>query len=62
MPNMTTTQRDAISLPATGLQIYNTDCGYIDYYNGTCWVSMSKSIPDPDPITSTPATTTFCSG
>ncbi|NTW31930.1 MAG: hypothetical protein HGB12_04790 [Bacteroidetes bacterium] len=59
MPNMTTNQRDAISLPSTGLQIYNTDCGVVNYYNGNCWISMSKSLPDPGTITTD--TTSFCS-
>ncbi|NTW31929.1 MAG: hypothetical protein HGB12_04785 [Bacteroidetes bacterium] len=61
MPNMTTNQRDAISLPSTGLQIYNTDCGSVDYYNGTCWISMSKTLPQAGPITSS-GTTDFCAG
>jgi len=30
---MTTTQRDAISSPATGLQIFNNTEGYIEYYD-----------------------------
>lgn len=58
MPNLTTNQRNLISLPATGLQIYNTDCGSVDYYNGSCWVSMSKALPDPGYITTD--TTSFC--
>jgi len=59
MPVMTTAQRNAISSPVTGLQVYNTDCNHVDYYNGTCWVSMSKSIPDPVEITSVPASNHF---
>jgi hypothetical protein len=38
-PRMTTTQRDAISTPATGLSVYNTTTNTNDYYNGTAWVS-----------------------
>lgn len=37
-PRMTTAQRDLISSPATGLTIYNTSTGHLEYYNGTAWV------------------------
>lgn len=37
IPRMTTTQRDAISSPATGLYIYNTTTGRFEFYNGTYW-------------------------
>ena len=43
-PRMTSTQRDAISSPATGLTLYCTDCtatdastGVMQTYNGTTW-------------------------
>ena len=42
-PRMTTTQRDAIATPATGLSIYNTTTNTEDYYNGTTWVSLQTS-------------------
>lgn len=42
-PRMTEAQRDAISTPASGLQIYNTDTDKIDYYNGTSWQQTSES-------------------
>ena len=38
-PRMTTTQRDAIASPATGLQVYNTTTNTNDTYNGTSWIS-----------------------
>jgi len=38
-PRVTTTQRDAISTPATGLQIYNTTTNQSEFYNGTIWTS-----------------------
>ncbi len=43
-PRMTQTQRVAISSPATGLLIYQTDGiqGYYNY-NGTNWVSLTSS-------------------
>ena len=34
-PRMTTAQRDGITSPATGLQIYNTDNGAIETFTGT---------------------------
>jgi hypothetical protein len=34
---MTTTQRDAIVTPATGLKIYNTTLGTTDTYDGATW-------------------------
>jgi hypothetical protein len=40
-PRMTTTQRDAIASPATGLIIYNTTTNTRDYYNGTAWSNNS---------------------
>jgi hypothetical protein len=39
-PRMTTTQRDAISSPATGLQVYNTTTNALNVYNGTAWVAV----------------------
>jgi len=42
IPRMTTTQRDAIATPATGLQVYNTTTNTNDVYNGTAWVSLAS--------------------
>ena len=61
IPRMTTSQRNAITLPATGLQIYNTDCSMLNYWSGSCWISTSKALPCPEPITSS-GTTVFCAG
>lgn len=36
-PVMTETQRDAISSPATGIEIYNTTTNVKDFYNGATW-------------------------
>ncbi len=37
-PRMTQAQRDAIFQPQPGLQIYNTDVEWMQYWNGTCWL------------------------
>ena len=37
LPRMTTTERDAISSPATGLLIFNTTTKKLDYYSGAAW-------------------------
>ncbi len=42
-PRMTTTERDNIALPATGLTVYNTTTNTTDYFNGTAWVSFSTA-------------------
>jgi hypothetical protein len=52
-PRMTTTQRDAISSPATGLQVYNTTTNQNNIYNGTSWVAV---VTDADSYTYTFAT------
>ncbi len=40
-PRMTTVQRDAITSPATGLQIYNTTTNALNVYNGTAWGAVA---------------------
>jgi hypothetical protein len=40
-PRMTTTQRDAISSPATGLLVYNTTTSQLNYYTGSAWQMIS---------------------
>jgi len=59
IPRMTIAQRDLITNPATGLQVYNLDCGAVDYYNGACWLSMAAPLAHPGPIAS--AGSVFCS-
>src|SRR5438876_10796758 len=51
IPRMSTANRNAIVAPATGLQVFNTDCGINEYYTGTCWVSLGQNLKAPDPIT-----------
>lgn len=44
LPNVvTTTQRNAIASPATGLTVYNSTTGAIEFYNGSAWVSGGGS-------------------
>src|SRR5437762_14311823 len=50
IPRMNTTNRNSIIAPATGLMVYNTDCGVNEYYTGTCWVSMGQNLQAPDQI------------
>ncbi len=46
IPRLTEIQRDAISSPATGLMIYQTDQDFGFYfYNGTQWTSVGMSGP-----------------
>jgi len=42
-PRMTTIQRNAIALPATGLLIYNINEDSYNYYTGTTWISLGAS-------------------
>lgn len=41
-PRLTTTQRDAISSPATGLLIYNSSTNQLNYYTGSGWQTVSS--------------------
>jgi hypothetical protein len=40
-PRMTTTQKNAISSPATGLVVFDTTLAYLQEYNGTSWTSVA---------------------
>lgn len=37
LPNVTTAERDLIVNPATGLMVFNTTTGTVNYFNGTAW-------------------------
>jgi hypothetical protein len=39
-PRMTTTQKNAIASPATGLLVYDTTLNLISVYNGTTWITL----------------------
>lgn len=43
LPRMTTTQRDAITSPAEGLEIYNLTTHTKDFYNGTVWKTITTN-------------------
>jgi len=40
IPRMTTTERDAITSPATGLEVYNTTTNKFNFYNGSAWTVL----------------------
>ncbi len=42
-PRMTTSQRNLISNPATGLLVYDTDDNLFYFYDGTVWLPMSST-------------------
>jgi hypothetical protein len=44
LPRMTTTQRDAITLPVAGLTIYNSTKNCNETYNGSSWVTNTHYI------------------
>ncbi|MEQ9305742.1 MAG: hypothetical protein RJQ14_17645, partial [Marinoscillum sp.] len=44
IPRMTAAERDAISSPATGLLIYNTDDNEINKYDGSNWLGESRTL------------------
>lgn len=43
MPNLTTTQRDALGSPANGMIIYNTTSGTFQYYDGGTWYDVGTA-------------------
>lgn len=54
-PRMTTTERNAITTPATGLLIYNVTTLGLEHYNGTAWVPVGGG-SETDPVfTASPA-------
>jgi predicted heme/steroid binding protein len=55
-PRMTSTQRDAIASPATGLIVYDNTLNDPFYFNGTAWTMLQDSITLTTTGTSGPAT------
>ncbi len=47
LPRLTTSQKLAISSPATGLLVFDTDLGELDIFNGTIWTSTSTGTAGP---------------
>lgn len=47
-PRMTSTQRTAITSPATGLQVYDTNTNSLWYYNGNLWVNSKSEANEGD--------------
>ena len=52
VPRMTTSQRDLVNSPATGLMIYNTSTKVFNFYNGIAWIAITagniKELTDAD--------------
>ncbi len=44
IPRMTTAQRDLISSPVTGLQIFNVTTNQHEYFNGNAWAALAQGI------------------
>jgi hypothetical protein len=60
-PRMTGTEMNSISLPATGLVVFNTSVGEICFFNGSTWVSLSPGGGGSTPIKLTSQTLTAAS-
>lgn len=52
-PKMTTTQRNAISSPVAGLQVFDTTLNELYLYNGTAWVLTPQIVSAPATASST---------
>jgi hypothetical protein len=42
MPNMTTTQKNAISSPAAGLMVFDTTLAKLCVYSGSAWQTITS--------------------
>lgn len=43
LPRLTSTQRNLIANPASGLVIYNTDASAFEYFDGSSWQPLASS-------------------
>jgi hypothetical protein len=43
LAKLTSTQRDAISSPATGLMIYNTTTNKLNFFDGSAWEAVTSA-------------------
>ena len=41
LPQLTTTQRDAIVNPRNGIMVYNLTTSFLNYYNGAAWTTIN---------------------
>ena len=53
MPRLTSTQRNNIVNPASGLQIYNISTGCFEFYNGSTWKTLSCGCDVSAPVSKT---------
>lgn len=44
LPNLSETQRNALPSPATGLIIFNRTVGYFNFYNGSQWCRINRTV------------------
>ena len=44
-PRMTTTQKNAIASPSTGLIVFDTTLGYLQEWNGSAWTNVAPGSP-----------------
>lgn len=52
-PRMTTTQKNAIASPATGLIVFDTDLNQYNFYNGSAWAAIGAGTATWGSITGT---------
>jgi hypothetical protein len=59
-PRLTTTQRDAIRSPPTGLTIYNSTTNALSFYSGSAWQEAISGYTETDPQVGTLTASNFC--